>query len=54
VKRVIRNVRMAAAQDAAQAALAAGTAREAETLLRRRLRTELDGAARAGGLPALS
>ena len=54
VKRVIRSVRMAAAQDAAQAALAAGTAREAETLLRRRLRTELDGAARAGGLPALS
>jgi phosphotransferase system enzyme I (PtsI) len=54
VKRVIRNVTMAAAQDAAQAALAAGTAREAETLLRRRLRTELDGAARAGGLPALS
>ena len=54
VKRVIRNVTMAAAQDAAQAALAAGTAREAETLLRRRLRTELDGAARVGGLPALS
>jgi phosphotransferase system enzyme I (PtsI) len=54
VKRVIRNVTMAAAQDAAQAALAAGTAREAETLLRRRLRTELDGVARAGGLPALS
>ena len=54
VKRVIRSVRMAAAQDAAQAALAAGTAREAETLLRRRLRTELDAAAQSGGLPALS
>jgi phosphotransferase system enzyme I (PtsI) len=54
VKRVIRSVRMAAAHDAAQAALAAGTAREAETLLRRRLRTELDAAARSGGLPALS
>jgi phosphotransferase system enzyme I (PtsI) len=54
VKRVIRNVRLSAAQDAARAALAAGTAREAETLLRRRLRTELDGAARAGGLPTLS
>ncbi len=54
VKRIIRSVRMAAAQDAAQAALAAGTAREAETLLRRRLRTELDLVAQAGGLPALS
>jgi phosphoenolpyruvate-protein phosphotransferase (PTS system enzyme I) len=54
VKRVIRNVRMAAAQDAARAALAAGTAREAETLLRRRLRTELDEDARTSGLPALS
>ncbi|QJR35244.1 phosphoenolpyruvate--protein phosphotransferase [Gemmatimonas groenlandica] len=54
VKRVIRSVRMSAAQDAAQAALAASTAREAETLLRRRLRTELDAAAQAGGLPALS
>ena len=54
VKRVIRSVRMSAAQDAAQAALAAGTAREAETLLRRRLRTELDLAAPSGGLPALS
>jgi phosphotransferase system enzyme I (PtsI) len=53
VKRVIRSVRMAAAQDAAQAALAAGTAREAETLLRRRLRTELDAAARVDGLPVL-
>jgi phosphotransferase system enzyme I (PtsI) len=55
VKRVIRNVRMAAAQDAAQAALAAGTAREVETLLRRRLRAELDAAATSdSGLPALS
>ena len=54
VKRVIRSVRMSAAQDAAQAALAASTAREAETLLRRRLRTELDLAASSGGLPALS
>lgn len=54
VKRVIRSVRMSAAQDAAQAALAAGTAREAETLLRRRLRTEFDLAALSGGLPALS
>jgi len=42
VKRVIRGVRMAAAIDAAQAALASGTAREVETLLRRRLRTELE------------
>jgi phosphotransferase system enzyme I (PtsI) len=42
VKRVVRGVRMSAAVDAAQAALASGTAREVETLLRRRLRTELD------------
>jgi phosphotransferase system enzyme I (PtsI) len=42
VKRVIRGVRLAAAVDAAQAALQAGTAREVETLLRRRLRAELD------------
>lgn len=54
VKRLIRSVRMAAARDAAQAALASSTAREAETLLRRRLRTELDLAAQSGGLPALS
>jgi len=54
VKRIIRSVRMSAAKDAAQAALAASTAREAETLLRRRLRTELDAAAPSGGLPALS
>lgn len=54
VKRVIRGVRTSAAIDAAQAALASGTAREAETLLRRRLRAELelhDGA--GAGLPAL-
>lgn len=54
VKRVIRGVRMAAAIDAAQAALSAGTAREVETLLRRRLRAELDSHDGAGtGLPAL-
>ncbi len=54
VKRVIRGVRISAAVEAAQAALASGTAREVETLLRRRLRSELDahdGA--ASGLPAL-
>ena len=54
VKRVVRGIRMAVAREAAEAALAAGTAREAETLLRRRLRAELDrhdGA--AAGLPAL-
>jgi phosphotransferase system enzyme I (PtsI) len=43
VKRVIRGVRLEAAEDAARAAMAAGTAREAETLLRRRLRAELEG-----------
>lgn len=59
VKRIIRGVRMAAAADAATAALAASTAREVETLLRRRLRAELDASASAlaspsvGGLPAL-
>lgn len=42
VKRVIRGVRLAAAVDAAKAALQASTAREVETLLRRRLRAELD------------
>jgi phosphotransferase system enzyme I (PtsI) len=42
VKRVLRSVRLSAAEEAARAALAAGTAREAETLLRRRLRAELD------------
>ncbi|MCA0376017.1 MAG: phosphoenolpyruvate--protein phosphotransferase [Gemmatimonadetes bacterium] len=45
VKRVIRGVRIAAAEDAARAALAASTAREAETLLRRRLRAELESSA---------
>ncbi|MCC6245904.1 MAG: phosphoenolpyruvate--protein phosphotransferase [Gemmatimonadaceae bacterium] len=54
VKRVIRGVRTSAAIDAAQAALASGTAREAETLLRRRLRAELEVHDGAGaGLPAL-
>jgi len=54
VKRVIRGVRIAAAIDAAQAALSAGTAREVETLLRRRLRAELDSQDAVGsGLPAL-
>jgi phosphoenolpyruvate-protein phosphotransferase (PTS system enzyme I) len=54
VKRVLRGVRMSAATEAAKAALASGTAREVETLLRRRLRTELDAIGRApGGLPAL-
>lgn len=42
VKRVIRGVRLAAAEDAAKAALQVSTAREVETLLRRRLRAELD------------
>lgn len=41
VKRVVRGVRMEAARDAADAALSAGTAREVELLLRRRLRAEL-------------
>ncbi len=54
VKRVIRGVRMAAAVEAAQAALSSGTAREVETLLRRRLRAELDGNHRGtSGLPAI-
>ena len=54
VKRVIRGVRLVAAVEAARAALSAGTAREVETLLRRRLRTELDGHdPSASGLPAL-
>jgi len=54
VKRVIRGVRLSAAVDAAQAALSAGTAREVETLLRRRLRAELDALDGGGsGLPAL-
>ncbi len=41
VKRVIRGIRIEAARDAADAALSAGTAREVELLLRRRLRAEL-------------
>jgi phosphotransferase system enzyme I (PtsI) len=41
VKRVIRGVRAEVAADAVQAALATSTAREAETLLRRRMRAEL-------------
>ncbi|HYW33342.1 MAG TPA: phosphoenolpyruvate--protein phosphotransferase [Gemmatimonas sp.] len=54
VKRVLRGVRMSAAVEAAQAALTSGTAREVETLLRRRLRTELELHGLAGrGLPAL-
>jgi phosphoenolpyruvate-protein phosphotransferase (PTS system enzyme I) len=54
VKRVIRGVRITAAVEAAQAALSSGTAREVETLLRRRLRAELDGHDGSGsGLPAL-
>jgi len=42
VKRIIRGVRAGAAEDAARAAMQAGTAREAEILLRRRLRAELE------------
>jgi phosphotransferase system enzyme I (PtsI) len=54
VKRVIRGVRLSAAVEAARAALSAGTAREVETLLRRRLRAELDiHDLKAHGLPAL-
>ena len=41
VKRVVRGVRAEAARDAADAALSAGTAREVELLLRRRLRAEM-------------
>ena len=52
VKRVIRGVRAQAAAEVAQAALGAGTAREVEILLRRRLRLELEGAdPLADGLP---
>jgi phosphotransferase system enzyme I (PtsI) len=54
VKRVIRGIRAHAAVDAAQAALSSSTAREVETLLRRRLRAELDAHDREGrGLPPL-
>jgi phosphotransferase system enzyme I (PtsI) len=50
VKRVIRGVRAGAAADAVREAQAAGTAREAELVLRRRLRAELgaDGLAETG------
>lgn len=41
VKRIVRGVRIEAARDAADAALSAGTAREVELLLRRRLRSEM-------------
>jgi phosphotransferase system enzyme I (PtsI) len=43
VKRVVRGVTIEAAEDASRAAIASGTAREAETLLRRRLRAALEG-----------
>lgn len=43
VKRIVRGVTLASAEEAARAAMATGTAREAETLLRRRLRTALEG-----------
>jgi phosphotransferase system enzyme I (PtsI) len=54
VKRVLRGVRASAAQDAADAALSSGTAREVELILRRRLRAELgdDGALWAGLPPS--
>ncbi len=42
VKRVVRGIRAEVAADAARAAMQAGTAREAETLLRRRLRAEME------------
>ena len=42
VKRIIRGVRAEAAADAVRAAMQSGTAREAEILLRRRLRAELE------------
>jgi phosphotransferase system enzyme I (PtsI) len=42
VKRIIRGVRAGAAEDAVRAAMQSGTAREAEILLRRRLRAELE------------
>jgi phosphotransferase system enzyme I (PtsI) len=52
VKRVVRGVRAEAARDAADAALSAGTAREVELLLRRRLRAELRDD--TSGLPLLT
>lgn len=42
VKRIIRGVHVSAAEEAAKAAMAAGTAREAEILLRRRMRAALE------------
>lgn len=42
VKRIIRGVQAEVAEDAVRAAMQAGTAREAEILLRRRLRAELE------------
>jgi phosphotransferase system enzyme I (PtsI) len=54
VKRVVRGVRIEAAQIAARDAMAAATAREAEVILRRKLRSELESADTGlGGLPTL-
>jgi phosphotransferase system enzyme I (PtsI) len=54
VKRVVRGVTLEAAQAAAREALSAATAREAEVILRRKLRSELEGAdAASNGLPTL-
>ncbi len=54
VKRVIRGIRIESAVAAAQEAMTAATAREAEIVLRRKLRAELDGVERAAdGLPTL-
>ena len=54
VKRVVRGVRIEAAQIAARDAMAAATAREAEVILRRKLRSELEGADTGlSGLPTL-
>lgn len=44
VKRVVRGIRIEAASDAVDLALSAGTAREVELILRRRLRAELGDA----------
>jgi phosphoenolpyruvate-protein kinase (PTS system EI component) len=43
VKRIVRAISVAAAEEAASAALAAATAREAEAVLRRRLSGVLGG-----------
>jgi phosphotransferase system enzyme I (PtsI) len=54
VKRVVRGVRIEAAQIAARDAMAAATAREAEVILRRKLRSELESADTGlSGLPTL-